>query len=179
MQKTITITAGHSNQDCGAINPKTKTTEASIACDMRNMVAFYLKQAGISYRTDGSGSVNQSLKDAIKLVHGSAAAVEFHCNAASNPAARGVEALAQSKDRVLCQRLCQAVASAMGIPLRGNGGFKPENAGQHTRLGYVRAGGIILELFFITNDQELAVWTAKKWLVAKAVAEVLIKEARG
>lgn len=40
----------------------------------------------------------------------------------------------------------------MGIPVRDNaGGFEPENSGQHSRLGYVREVGIILELFFISN----------------------------
>ncbi len=174
----ITITAGHSNKDCGAINPKSKITEASVACEMRNMVAYYLKQAGISYRTDGMGSDNKPLKDAIKLISGSKAAVEFHCNASTNITACGVEALAQSKDRELCQRLCQVIANTMGIPLRGDRGFKPETAGQHSRLGYVRAGGIILELFFISNDQELATWNTKKWLIAKAVSKVLIEECK-
>ncbi|PIT10257.1 N-acetylmuramoyl-L-alanine amidase [Snodgrassella communis] len=173
----ITITAGHSNTDPGAINAKSQITEASITCEMRNMVAHYLDKARVHYRTDGTGTTNQPLNNAIKLISGSKVAVEFHCNASSSASSRGVEALAQPKDRALCQRLCKAVADVTGSSLRGDKGYQPENAGQHTRLGYVRAGGIILELFFISNDAELAVWNAKKWLIAKAVAEVLIAEA--
>lgn len=174
----ITITAGHSNTDPGAVNAKSKITEASVTCEMRNMVAHYLDTAGIHYRTDGTGTTNQPLNNAIKLISGSKAAVEFHCNSSSSAGSKGVEALAQPKDRELCQRLCRAVASVTGSNLRGDKGYQPENAGQHTRLGYVRAGGIILELFFISNDAELAIWNAKKWLIAKAVAEVLIHEAK-
>lgn len=172
----ITVTAGHSNTDPGAVNGLFK--EADIASDMRNMVAHYLRGAGITIRTDGEGKGNASLNDAIKLIKGSKIAVEFHCNAASAKTAQGVEALAADKDRAICQKLCQAVSSVMGNSLRGDKGWKAENSGQHSRLGYVRNGGIILELFFISNDNELKIWQDKKWLVAKAVADVLISEAK-
>lgn len=167
----ITLTAGHSNADSGAVNGAAR--EADIAADMRNMVVLYLRNLGVEVKTDGEGTGNLSLPQAIKLVSGSRVAVEFHCNSSTNNTARGVEALAQAKDKALCQKLCKAVAEVTGSPLRGDLGFQPENAGQHSRLGYVRAGGIILELFFITNDAELAIWNSKKWLIAKAVAAVL------
>ncbi len=173
----ITVTAGHSNQDPGAVNGLFR--EADIAQEMRNMVALYLRQKDIAVKTDGEGKGNLPLPAAIKLISGSKAAVEFHCNAFSKPSAGGCEALSQPKDRALSQRLCQAVSGVMGIPTRGNdGGWKNEGSGQHSRLGYVRNGGIILELFFISNPTELAVWQDKKWLVAKAVAEVLAEVVR-
>lgn len=171
----ITITAGHSNTDPGAVNGIFK--EADIAQDMRNMVASYLRTEGVSVRTDGEGKGNASLSQAVKLISGSKVAVEFHCNAAANKTAKGVEALAATKDKVISQKLCAAVANVMGNPLRGDQGWKAENSGQHSRLAYVQNGGIILELFFISNDNELETWQAKKWLVAKAVAGVLIKAA--
>ena len=175
MGKIITITAGHSNVDPGAVNGQHR--EADIAQDARNIVAYYLKEKGIEIRTDGEGKGNLSLNKAIGLIKGSAIAVEFHCNASANKSAKGVEALAQSKDKTISQQLCKAVADAMGIPLRGDRGWKPENSGQHTRLGYVANGGIILELFFISNDQELAIWHQKKWLICKAIADVLAQAA--
>lgn len=168
----ITVTAGHSNKDPGAVNGLFR--EADIAQEMRNMVALYLRQKDIAVKTDGEGKGNLPLPAAIKLIAGSKAAVEFHCNAFPKPTAGGCEALSQPKDRALSQRLCKAVSDVMGIPTRGtDGGWKNEGSGQHSRLGYVRNGGIILELFFISNPAELAVWQDKKWLVAKAVAEVL------
>ena len=66
----------------------------------------------------------------------------------------------------------------MGNPLRGDKGWKAENSGQHSRLAYVSNGGIILELFFISNDEELSTWKQKKWLVGKAVAEVLMEHVK-
>lgn len=173
----ITVTAGHSNKDPGVVNGLFR--EADIAQEMRNMVALYLRQKDIAVKTDGEGKGNLPLPAAIKLISGSKAAVEFHCNAFPKPTAGGCEALSQPKDRALSQRLCKAVSDVMGIPTRGtDGGWKNEGSGQHSRLGYVRNGGIILELFFISNPAELAVWQDKKWLVAKAVAEVLAEVAK-
>lgn len=172
----ITITAGHSNSDPGAVNGSDR--ESEIAQDMRNIVAYYLKSKGIPIRTDGEGKGNLPLSKAIKLIKGSNIAVEFHCNAATSKAAKGVEALSQPKDKVISQKLCTAVSSVMGNPLRGDKGWKPENSGQHSRLAYVSNGGIILELFFISNDAELSIWKQKKWLVGKAVAEVLMEHVK-
>ena len=171
MSKIITITAGHSNTDSGAVNGSDR--ESDIAQDMRNIVAHYLRAKSINIRTDGEGKGNATLTQAVKLIKGSAVAVEFHCNASSSKTSHGIEALAQTKDKVISQRLCSAVSSVMGSVLRGDKGWKPENSGQHSRLAYVSNGGIILELFFISNDEELKIWKEKKWLVGKAVAEVL------
>ena len=167
----ITITAGHSNSDPGAVNGSDR--ESEIAQDMRNIVAYYLRAKGISVKTDGDGKGNLPLSEAVKLIKSSSIAVEFHCNAAASKGAKGVEALSKEKDKLISQKLCAAVSSIMGNPLRGDKGWKAENSGQHSRLAYVSNGGIILELFFISNDDELSVWKQKKWLVGKAVAEVL------
>ncbi|NYT68825.1 N-acetylmuramoyl-L-alanine amidase [Pusillimonas noertemannii] len=166
---TIVITAGHSNVDPGATNGV--VTEAHIVTDFRNMVAHYLRQAAADIRTDGEGNENLSLNAAIKLIKPRHIAVEFHCNAFTNPSATGVETLSQDKDKALGAKLCEAVANVLGIVNRG---AKGEGSGQHSRLGYVRAGGIILELFFISNPDDLRRYLDKKWLVAREVANVLM-----
>lgn len=168
----VTITAGHSNTDPGAVNGN--ITEAEITTDMRNIIAYCLKDLGITAITDGTGSDNQTLRSAIKLIKRGEVAIELHCNAFHDPRAEGVEALAQPKDKALCRKLCEAVSEVMGIPVRGNdGGFKSEGSGQHSRLGYVRNGGIILELFFISNPTELATYQAKKWPLAREIAATI------
>jgi len=169
---TIVITAGHSNVDPGATNGV--ITEAHIVTDFRNIVAYYLRQAAADIRTDGEGHDNLSLNMAIKLIKPKSIAVEFHCNAFTNPAATGVETLSQDKDKALGAKLCEAVANVLGIVNRG---AKSEGSGQHSRLGYVRAGGIILELFFLSNPDDLRRYLDKKWLVARAVAGVLMEAA--
>lgn len=171
--KIVTITAGHSNSDPGAVNGK--RTEAEVVQEMRNMVVSYLKTHGVVTRSDGTGTTNLPLSTAIQLAKGATVAIEFHCNGALNPKAQGVETLSDVKDRELAQRLSGAIHRVMGIPLRGDKGWKGEASGQHSRLGFISKGkGLIVELFFITNSDELAIWDAKKWLVAKAVAEEIV-----
>ena len=174
MKKIVTVTAGHSNTDAGAVN--NKVHEQVVATDARNIVAWYLQNAGITVRMDGFGNDNKPLLEAVKLVKGSDIALELHCNASVNPSAKGVEVLANPQHKGLAQRIAQSIAKVIGTPVRGDKGYKPENAGQHSRLAYVQAGGMVVELFFISNQDELDVWNNKKWLVCKAIANVIIEE---
>ncbi|HAV2962724.1 N-acetylmuramoyl-L-alanine amidase [Acinetobacter baumannii] len=176
--KVVTVTAGHSNTDPGAVNGK--RTEAEIVAEMRNMVVSYLKTAGIVTRCDGTGTTNLPLTTAIQLAKGSTLAVEFHCNASTDRSARGVEVLSGDKHKAIAQRIAGAVNKVLGIPLRGDKGWKSEGSGQHSRLGFIsKADGLIVELFFISNNAELALWDAKKWLVAKEVAGVIVDYING
>lgn len=173
----ITITAGHSNTDPGAVNGSDR--EADIAQDMRNIVASILRtDHGLEVKTDGEGKGNLPLREAVKLIKGSRLAVEFHTNAALNKTATGIEALSIPKNKAACQRLCRAVEQVTGWKLRGEGGYKPDNAGQHSRLAYAQAGGIILEPFFISNDADLAQWKQTKWSICRAIATAIAEEVK-
>ncbi len=169
----VLLSAGHSNTDPGAVNGQYK--EAELVTWFRNAVAYYCREAGLDVVTDGSGSTNQPLNQVIKMIKSTNLAVEFHLNAAANKSAKGIEALAQVHDRKLSQEMCKAIHQVTGFPLRGDNGWKPENAGQHSKLAFVSGGGIILELFFISNETELKYFLANYWLIAKAVAQVIIK----
>ena len=178
MTKTVTLTAGHSNTDPGAVNGSDR--EADIAQDLRNIVASILRDDySLTVKTDGEGKGNLPLREAVKLIRSSDVAIEFHTNAAASKAATGVEALSTSKNKRWCQVLSKAVADATGWKLRGEGGYKPDNAGQHSRLAHAQAGGIILEPFFISNDAELAQWKQTKWSICRAVATAIARELGG
>lgn len=170
--RSIFLSAGHSEADPGAVANGRR--EADIAVEFRNLVAFYLQRAGVPHELDGSGTRNLPLAQAAKLARKHAVAVEFHCNAAANTAAGGAECLSGPKDARLAGQISAAIAGALGIRDRG---AKPENAGQHHRLAFVQAGGIIVELFFITNRADLSQYDARKWLAARAVADVLTRAA--
>lgn len=171
--KPIFLSAGHSGTDPGATALGRR--EADIAVDFRNLVAFYLMREGVPHELDGHGTQNLPLRETVKRTRQvQGIEVEFHCNAAASPAATGVESLQGPMNTLLGERLCQAVAN--GLALR-NRGAKPENAGQHHRLAFVQAGGIILELFFITNPDDLRAYDERRWLAARGVADVLIAEA--
>ena len=173
----ITITAGHSNTDPGAVNGSDR--EADIAQDMRNIVTSILRtDHGLEVKTDGEGKGNLPLREAVKLIKGSRLAVEFHTNAALNKTATGIEALSTPKNKAACQRLCRAVEQATGWKLLGEDGYKPDNAGQHSRLAYAQAGGIIFEPFFISNDGDLVKWKQTKWSICRAIANAIAEEVK-
>ena len=73
MTKTVTVTAGHSNTESGAVNGKIH--EQVIATDARNIIAWYLQNAGITVLMDGIGNENRPLREAVKLVKGSDIAI--------------------------------------------------------------------------------------------------------
>ena len=169
----VTVTAGHSNKDPGAVNGKFK--EAELVSQFRNAVAYYLREAGIQYKTDGVGILNQDLNAAIKLIKGSSVAVEFHMNAAASKQANGVETIALPKDKKLAQDLSKAVADAFGSRLRGDNGWIDQSQSARGKLGFISNGGLIVELGFISNEEELFQFNARYWSAAKAVAKVLIE----
>lgn len=167
-----TITAGHSNTDPGAVNGKVK--EADLVVNFRNAVTHYLREVGLQVKTDGTGTKNDPLSAAVKLIQGSSVAVEFHMNAAASKQANGVETIALPKDKKLAQDLSKAVADALGSRLRGDNGWIDQSKSARGRLAYVNAGGLIVELGFISNEDELARFNARYWLAAKAAAKILI-----
>ena len=169
----VTVTAGHSNKDPGVVNGKFK--EAELVSQFRNAVAFYLREAGIQYKTDGIGTLNQDLNSAIKLIKGSSVAVEFHMNAATPKQANGIETIALPRDKKLAQELSKAVADVFGSRLRGDNGWIDQSQSARGKLGFISNGGLIVELGFISNEAELAAFNTKYWSAAKAVAMVLIK----
>ena len=169
----MTITAGHSNTDPGAVNGKFK--EAELVTKFRNAVAHYLSEAGIAIKTDGVGTNNQNLNTAIKLIKGSSVAVEFHMNAASNKSAYGIETIALPKDKKLAQDLSKVVAKAFNSKLRGQDGWIDQSQSARGKLGFISNGGLIVELGFISNEAELKTFNEKYWLAARDVADILIE----
>ena len=173
----VTITAGHSNTDPGAVNGKIK--ESELVTNFRNAVVHYLREAGITTRTDGTGTQNDPLSAALKVIKGSSVAVEFHMNAAASKQANGIETIALPRDKKLAQDLSAAVATALGSRLRGDNGWIDQSKSARGSLAYINAGGLIVELGFISNEAELAAFQARYWIAAKAVAKVLIEYEKG
>lgn len=171
--KTLVITAGHSNTDPGAVANGLR--EATLATELRDIVASKLRDKGFAVITDGSKGDNKPLADAIKLIPRGDVAIEIHFNAASAATASGVETIAPPKHKILAQRLSRAIAGVTGSKLRGDAGYIDQSQSARGRLGYVSAGGLIVEVAFITNKSEMAAYQAKKWLVASAIVEELIK----
>lgn len=172
-KKLITITAGHNNKDPGAVSGTYK--EADIAVEFRNGVAKRLRAAGYTVLTDGVDKENETLNNAVKLAKSAYLAIEFHLNAAVSKQAKGVEALSLNKDKAICQSLCEGISKVLETPVRGvDRGWKSQSSGQHKTLAFCQAGGIIVESFFITNDDELQKYFARKEELFDRIAKDII-----
>lgn len=174
--KKIAICAGHSFGKPGAARGELR--EEVLMTELRDIVADKLRAKGFEVLTDGDRKQNLSLTEAIKLVRRVDVAVELHTNAVASNLARGVETFALPGHRRLAQRLSAAVAAVLGTVVRGEAGYKPQSESQHGTLGFVSNGGLLLEVFFLSNPVEVAAYQAKKWLVAQAIADVLEAECR-
>ena len=65
MKRSLFLSAGHSNDDPGAVANGRK--ESEIAVEFRNMVSFYLSRSGVPHGLDGSGTINMPLREAVKI----------------------------------------------------------------------------------------------------------------
>ena len=175
-KKIVTLTAGHSNKDSGAVTTKDGVliTESDIAVKFRNALASYFhKHPDVHVCVDGYGKTNLPLNEAIKLIKGSDVALEIHNNSFSNASANGVECVGLAKHKELCQKLSKAISEVFGSRLRGDKGYIGQEDSARGKLAYVQNNGIIVELFFLSNKQELQAFEEKYWLAAKAMYLVL------
>ena len=172
MKKPITVTAGHSDVDPGAIY--NNVSEGPLVRDLREQVAARLRLRGCTVRTDGTGLVNLPLVEAMRVGWGSGVAVEFHTNASENILATGVEVFAAPAQKQKAQRLASIIASVLRIPLRGDLGYQNEAQSARGRLGFVRMGGMVVELFFLSNTADYGKYENSKGSLADAIAKCLV-----
>lgn len=168
----ITLTSGHGGKDPGAV-AKSGQTEATLMTRLRNITATKLRVAGHTVRTDGAAWQNLPLIHALTLIPGSDVALELHTNAHTNPKASGVEVISLPAQKELAQKIARSIAQVLEIPLRGDGGWIDQSLSARGRLGFVRMGGLVVEVFFLSNPRDLANYEARYWLVASAIAKAV------
>jgi N-acetylmuramoyl-L-alanine amidase len=174
--KLILVSAGHSNvppRDPGAVG--SGFTEAILTVELRDAVAAEIRRTAEQHSVieDGSDGKNDPLSKALVLARRADVAVEFHWNASSNPSAHGVEVLSKPGKKALAQRLAVAIHNATGITLRGDLGWKPDNSGQHHRLAFCEAGGLIVEVCFISSRDDMVRYRENFREVVSNLAAVL------
>ena len=172
----ILVAAGHSSTESGASSPDGRFVEADLALLLRDLILADLRARGINAIGDGDDGENLPLRDSIALARTVQVACEIHFNTSTNKNVSGVEVLAHPKHKPLAQRLALAIVSATGSKMRGDGGFKLPNSGQHSRLGFVQAGGLVVEVEFLSSPAAMARYMANEDKVARALAEVLFQE---
>lgn len=176
--KTVLLSAGHSTvppKDSGAVG--NGFVEAQEALKVRDAVAAFLraKRPDLNVIEDGADGVSEPLKKAIALARTANVAVEFHFNAGP-PTATGVECLSKPHLKGLAQKIAQAIAKPTGLTIRGDGGWKADNSGQHHRLGFCEAGGIIAEVAFISNNVDMARYSQNFPAMCEGIAEAISRD---
>jgi len=170
--KRFTVTAGHGEKDPGAV-AKTGETEAALMTELRDLVADILIGKGHEVKTDGAKWENWPLVRALKLIPQSDVAIELHMNASDNPNAKGVEVISLPAQKDLSREIARRIAHTLETPVRGAGGWIDQSQSARGRLAFVNAGGLIVEVCFLSNSEELAKYKDRKPLIAAAIAESL------
>lgn len=168
----ITVTAGHSFLDPGAIAAD-GTREEDLMTELRDIVASKLRAAGHEVRTDGGWRHNLPLANALALVPGSDVAIELHMNSVTNASAHGVEVVSLPKRATLARTIARRIAHVIESRTRGSGGWIDQAQTARGRLGFVRAGGLVVEVGFISNPEELHRVRSRLWPVASATVEAV------
>lgn len=171
----IVLCAGHDSlKDPGAITKLNglQYTEQSLMTQLRNKIKFYLEKVGHTVITDGSNNNNLVLREAIGLINKGNIAIDLHLNSHSNKEANGTETLSKKEHSELSKKISKAISGVIGSKLRGNDGWVDyEKCGR--QLGFIKNGGIIVESFFLSNDNELQAYLNKEWMVARAIAAAI------
>lgn len=173
-KKIVLVSAGHSTvppRDPGATG--NGYVEAVEAVKLRDSIATRLRAKGLIVLEDGIDGESDPLKKAIQLARKAKVAIEFHFNGSDSLTATGIEVLAKKNNRVLAQRIAGAIADATGLPLRGNRGYKPDDSGQHERLGFCEAGGLVIETCFISNRNDMRAYSQNFDKIAENISNVL------
>lgn len=179
MNKTIYISAGHSNTDPGAINPMLNLREADLTRGLRNLVVEKLTWMGATVRSDGNGTDNYKRNTAIaEAAKCDGLKLDIHFNAGPETA-QGVECFSDPAEKAIAQELSKAIADVLGSPLRGDAGWKGRTESQHGLRGLVwldkLRGSLLIEVCFISNPREVQFYLANIDRVAQAIADVLFK----
>lgn len=167
------ICAGHGLNDPGACYGG--YTERDLMTELRDKVSDNLRRMGHEVFEDGEDGENRPLREAILLAKKCDLAIEFHTNASANPTAKGVETLSLPKHKDLSQRLSLTISTVLLTPRRGDKGWRPQEESARGKLGFVEAGGLIVEVFFLSNPEELEDYLKSVDLLAQKIAFTLVE----
>lgn len=183
--KRIFVTAGHDPVlDPGACANGVR--EADLTVELRDLVVRELLAIGsgaVIYTEPPRTTLTQVWTWLFGKVTNNDIAIDIHFNAASFEAF-GCEVFYRvppvANELDFAERLMNAVADAALLKKRG---IKPESQSQHKKLwifnhAFIRPMAALIEVCFITNLQDLKVYQANKVAVAKAIAKVLVAQAK-
>jgi N-acetylmuramoyl-L-alanine amidase len=176
MARTIFLSAGHGGTDPGAV--ANGFIERDLAIELRQLIANELKNTfNVTARMDpNQNRLIQTLNWLKGKFLSKDILFDIHWNAGGGT---GIEIIvpdnSSSFERSLSQNIVDRIASITGWKRRGLGGVKKESETPRKRLGWMRpnAENILIEVCFIDNKTDMAVYQSNKLAIAKAIANSL------
>lgn len=169
------ISAGHHNKDSGAVGNGYQ--ENKLTMEFRDLVVAECLKKGLKVITDKDTETLGEYLRRIQTGSGSVV-IEFHFDAATVKTATGTTALvgddADRLDKAFANELTLATSSILGIKNRG---VKSESDSHRGRLGLMREQGTValLEICFISNENDMKAYQKNKKQLAYAIAGVIEK----
>lgn len=170
----VFLNPGHApngNPDPGAVNDNTGLRECDVALAVGDLVAHYLKAAGV-----GVTSVLQcnSLEEICNQANASGADlfISIHCNSFVDLDAKGTETWAcagSSAGHALANYIQSQIVDALGTVDRGVKTAMPGVNGLYV-LTNTDAPAVLVELAFISNDEDEQLLAEKQDDFARAIA---------
>lgn len=167
----VVVNQGHApngSPDPGAINPVTGLRESDIAFKMGNMLAYFLKAAGVEVLTIQSDSLGEIVGFSNR--NKADAFISVHCNSAENPAAEGFEVYT-TPGQTLADPLATAIfkqveATFPDMTMRTDyGDSDPDKEANYYVLKNTNAPAVLIEAGFISNMQEQAQMQDNEWCI--------------
>lgn len=173
--KVVFPSAGHHLKDSGAFYNGRKES-AEMLC-IRQLVVQELNSSNHANIPDLDDETASQHQGRIKTGNGSVVC-EFHLNASVNLTATGTEAVisntATANSKQMAIELTDTTSRILGIRNRG---VIPESKTARGKIGIVNKAGtsVLLEICFLSNENDMNAFDAHKVALAKAYAEILIK----
>ena len=172
MGKTICVVIGHGPNDSGAVNGKDNEFEfnsnfAEILTKKLSKEYEVIKYNRGTLKSENISILNSYEADVI---------LSLHCNSADNKQATGTEIIHHEKSKngkMLATILSQEISNALG--LKNRGAKPPFNGRGNSLLSKTKPTCVILEPFFISNDNDLKIAKGKLNEYAEAIANGLKK----
>lgn len=167
----VFINPGHApGIDPGAVNYEYDVQEADIALDVARHVQDYLEHAGVKVcgivqDDDLAHVVNEANDSKADLF------VSIHCNAYSSPDPQGTETLVYEtggRSEILAEYIQYQIISSLGTVDRG-----VKERPRLYVLNHTNMPAVLVELAFITNDEDVQLLIDNKEDFAAAIARAV------
>ena len=176
--RKIYLTAGHRGGTTGANG--NGLNEAEEAIYLRNLIADNLVASGVDVFVDyDTASLSQVTQVINATCNRNDICIDFHFNAVANPTANGSEVLRPFTftplEVSLAEHILSAICSSLGTKNRG---VKHEGQGHHSRLAMlsdVKCNSIIVEVCFISNEKDVALYMQNKNKLVSAIADTIFQ----